>query len=103
MLAEKNEYIQETVFTLREMTEEEKIREQCEARERYYRDWTSAVNTGIRKGKEDGERETAAMFNQLIQYLISQNRIDDLNRSTTDKEYQDKLIAEMLESSKADE
>ncbi len=38
MLAEKNEYIKETVYTLREMTAEEKIREQCEALERYYND-----------------------------------------------------------------
>ncbi|MBQ9118818.1 MAG: Rpn family recombination-promoting nuclease/putative transposase [Lachnospiraceae bacterium] len=37
MLAQKNEYIQEATSTMYMLTEEEKIRQQCEAREEYYR------------------------------------------------------------------
>lgn len=36
MLAQKNEYLQETVSGVRQLTEEEKIRQQCQAREDYY-------------------------------------------------------------------
>ena len=36
MLAQKNEYLQETVSGVRQLTEEEMIRQQCQAREDYY-------------------------------------------------------------------
>ena len=34
MLAKNNEYLTEATVTLHEMTEDERIREQCEAREK---------------------------------------------------------------------
>lgn len=37
MLAKKNEYIDEAANTIYQLTQEEKIRMQCEAREDYYR------------------------------------------------------------------
>ena len=37
MLAKTNPYIEEAVATIRQLTQEEKIRQQCEAREDYYR------------------------------------------------------------------
>lgn len=37
MLANTNQYIADAVTTIRQLTEEEKIRQQCEAREDYYR------------------------------------------------------------------
>ena len=37
MLAKTNQYIAEAVTTIRQLTQEEKIRQQCEAREDYYR------------------------------------------------------------------
>ncbi|MDE6714446.1 MAG: PD-(D/E)XK nuclease family transposase, partial [Lachnospiraceae bacterium] len=37
MLAENNQYIEDAVVTVRQLTQEEKIRQQCEAREDYYR------------------------------------------------------------------
>ena len=37
MLAKTNQYIEEAVATIRQLTQEEKIRQQCEAREDYYR------------------------------------------------------------------
>lgn len=37
MLAKKNEYIDEAANTIHQLTQEEKIRMQCEAREDYYR------------------------------------------------------------------
>lgn len=37
MLAKTNQYIGDAVTTVRQLTQEEKIRQQCEAREDYYR------------------------------------------------------------------
>lgn len=55
MLAEKNAYIGNTIVTLHELTEDEKIRQQYEARERYEWDMASATATGIRMGRKEGE------------------------------------------------
>ncbi|MBQ8084714.1 MAG: hypothetical protein IJ232_01240, partial [Lachnospiraceae bacterium] len=53
MLAEKNEYIADTVVTLRKLTEDEKIRMQCQAREDYEHDRA----TLLRQGREEGRKE----------------------------------------------
>lgn len=37
MLAKNNQYIEDAVTTVRQLTQDEKIRQQCEAREDYYR------------------------------------------------------------------
>ncbi|NCB92934.1 MAG: Rpn family recombination-promoting nuclease/putative transposase [Clostridia bacterium] len=61
MLSEKSEGLQEAVLTLRELSEDEKIQLQCEARERYDHDRASAIRCGrlegIREGKLEGLRE----------------------------------------------
>ena len=55
-LATENDYIAETVVTYHEMSTDEKIREQCEARERYDHDKASYIGTGIRLGRSEGEK-----------------------------------------------
>lgn len=57
MLAEKNEKIDECVYTMAQLSEDEKIRMQCEARKD-----NLAIEIGIRKralqeGLEEGHRE----------------------------------------------
>ncbi|NLG05793.1 MAG: hypothetical protein GX567_18500, partial [Clostridia bacterium] len=52
MLAEQNDLLQEAAVTMRELTADEKIRLQCEARERYERDQRSMFMTGQIKQKE---------------------------------------------------
>ena len=62
ILAEKSESIKKAVLKLRELTEEEKIRLQCEARERYRMDLQSTIKTtraegiaeGLIQGREEG-------------------------------------------------
>ncbi len=83
MLAKKNTYIEDTVVTFRQMTEDEKIREQCEAREKYNWDMASA----IAKGKSEGENRLAALINILIQNGLS----DEIPKVTTDSEYREAL------------
>lgn len=59
MLAKKDEAIKETVFTLMELSEDDKIKLQCEARERYDRDMASyrtyCREEGMKEGREEGE------------------------------------------------
>ncbi|MBQ8412489.1 MAG: Rpn family recombination-promoting nuclease/putative transposase [Lachnospiraceae bacterium] len=54
MLADKNEDIKDSIVTLRQLTECDKIRMQCEARERYSRDLASATSYGMEQGIEIG-------------------------------------------------
>ena len=56
-MAEQSESIKKAVVTLRELSEDEKIRPQCEARERYQMDWQSSMRTSREKGREEGRKE----------------------------------------------
>ena len=54
MLAEKNEYIADTIVTLHELSDDEKIQQQCEARERYNWDMAAATSKGRMEGRQEG-------------------------------------------------
>ena len=54
MLAKNNEAIQEAVVTLCELSAEDEIRMQCEARERYEGDMESCFDNGVKKGLQKG-------------------------------------------------
>mgnify|MGYP004602326109 FL=1 len=56
-MAEQSESIKKAVVTLHELSEDEKIRLQCEARERYRMDWQSSMRTNREKGREEGRKE----------------------------------------------
>ena len=56
-LAEKSESIKKAVLKLHELTGEEKIRLQCEARERYWMDWQSSMKANRKEGREEGLKE----------------------------------------------
>ena len=58
-MAEQSESIKKAVVTLRELSEDEKIRLQCEARERYQMDWQSSMRTSREKGRKEGELQNA--------------------------------------------
>ena len=90
MLAEKNKAIQEASAHLHILTEDEKIRLQCEAREMYEHDIATIRNEGRAEGKAEGRSET----NQLTTYLIRDGRMDDLTRSVSDTAYQEQLMRE---------
>lgn len=47
----------ETVYTLRNLTEDEKIRLECEARDRYEHDRASLYGSGVREGMRRGMEE----------------------------------------------
>ena len=43
---------------------------------------------------EEGERESLERVNKLIQLLAAQNRMDDIVKSASDSDYQQKLFKE---------
>ena len=62
-MAEQSESIKKAVVTLRELSEDEKIRLQCEARERDQMDWQSSMRTSREKGEKKAENLDARKVN----------------------------------------
>ena len=73
MLADKNSSISEFTFTLHEMSEDEKIYQQCLARERYERDKISCVAYGKKQGLEEGMEKGRNQINELNTLLMEAN------------------------------
>ena len=102
MSAEANKYIADAAVTFYEMTEEDKIREQCEAIEKYNWDMSSAVAKGKREGKAEGRAEGRAEgkaeerqeIAELIKRLTADNRLQELAKLETDKDILQKLMNE---------
>ena len=102
MSAEANKYIADATVTFYEMTEEDKIREQCEAREKYNWDMSSAVAKGKREGRaegmkqgmERGKAEERQELSELIKRLTADNRLQELAKLETDKDILQKLMDE---------
>ena len=97
-MAEQSESIRKAVVTLRQLTNDEKIKLQCEARERYRMDWQSSMRTSFEKGKKEGLEEAAADTQKLIlltQTLMAANRMDDLYSALKDVSYREQLIHEL--------
>lgn len=83
MLAKNNSDIEGAVVTLHELSDDEKIKLQCEARERYERDMASAIV----KGKREGEDRLL----KLIQCLTNDNQTGLVSKITTDADYRKEL------------
>ena len=98
MLAKDDSSISEFTFTLYEMSEDEKIRYQCFARERYEHDRASAIEYGIEQGIEQGiKRGIEHGHNQITTLnlkLIEANRSEDFLRACSDNEYLQQLLKE---------
>lgn len=77
MLAKTNQYIGDAVATVRQLTQEEKIRQQCEAREDYYR-----RTVGREKLLADTilARDKLSAENKALKNLISQKDADIAKR-----------------------
>jgi hypothetical protein len=54
------------------------------------------IKIGKAEGKIEGEIETKERLNKLIDILMDAGRYDDLKRSTKDKDFQDKLLNELV-------
>ena len=76
MLAQNNEYLQETVSGIRQLTEEEKIRQQCEARETnaYWERIREAARKRELAEKDATISEQAARIAELEAKLAASNQ-----------------------------
>ena len=54
MIAQNNTSMNDAICTIQELTAEERIQLQCEARERYERDWNSERSAMYKKGFQEG-------------------------------------------------
>ena len=102
-MTEQSESIKKAVVTLRELSEDEKIRLQCEARERYQMDWQSSMRTSREKGREEGRKEGRKEGREsgrkemieLMNRLIKSGRQEDMKRAIEDEEYMERLMKEL--------
>ena len=78
MLAEKSETIKEAAATVKKLNADEKIKLQCEAREKYERDMLSAIHTGEKRGEKRGKKEgrQEGRIMQLID-LVKEGILDE--------------------------
>ena len=90
-MTEQSESIKKAVVTLRELSEDEKICQQCEARERYQMDWQSSMRTSREEGRKEGEQAMA----ELINKLMTSDRMEDMKRAIEDEEYMERLMKEL--------
>ena len=79
MLAQKNENIQKSILTLKELTADEKAKMQMEARERYRRDMASALDFGKEQGIEQSKQEIQALKDNLQQSHIENVKLQSEN------------------------
>lgn len=117
-LSENNHVIANTVVTMAELSENEKVREQLLREEKAERDKLNAQNYGYRqglaagfiegheKGFSDGHEKGFSdglekgftngqeTLSRLIRFLIANGRQDEISRVTSDMEYQKQLLAE---------
>ncbi|MDD3137599.1 MAG: hypothetical protein PHX08_01325 [Lachnospiraceae bacterium] len=114
MLAEKNETIKEAAATMYVMSADEKIRMQCEARERYEYEQKAAIGCGLKLGEEkgfknglkkglekghrdgrnEGHKEERDRFASLANRLKADHRDDEIITAATDPQYCEKLYKE---------
>lgn len=95
MLAKENEYIEEAAMTMFDVSAEENIRLQCEARQRYEEDRVSILASGMRQGMalgieqgiEQGIKLEAERYSALTRLLIEEKKYEELKKIAEDEEY----------------
>lgn len=98
-MADKSEAIEKAVVTLHQLSEDEKIKLQCEARERYWMDWQSSMRTNYQKGqaaeKANTLKEKERADREKQRADTEKNRADsEKDRADSEKARADKIEAE---------
>ncbi len=89
-LSREDEVFLEMQYTMKVLTEDERVRMQCEARQMY--EWSMAAQ--YRGGFEDGKAEGEQQLSRLLSALIEADRVEDARRVLTDGEYRKQLYLE---------
>lgn len=85
-LSEGDDVMEEMIMTYAVLSEEEKVRQQCLAREDYYRRQAGMHAQGIEEG--------ISAINRLNEALAKVGRVDDIIKAASDMEYQKQLMKE---------
>lgn len=85
-MAEKDEYIDEAYELLKKMSADERKRLAYEAREKAVRDYNTQIKSSLERGEE--------RLNSLNRQLLKMNRMNDLVKAVSNKEYRQKLYLE---------
>ena len=93
-MAEKSESIKKAVLKLHELTGEEKVRLQCEARERYWMDWQSSMKVNRKEGREEGI--TIGREEERKNTIYEKKRADKAEERADKAEEQVKKLQELL-------
>lgn len=96
MLADKNQAIKESIVTIQELTADEKMQMQMEARERYRRDYEAAIEFGrqqVLKQLAQKEEQLSQKDEQLAQQNEQLAQQDALIRSLKEQLAQSKKIS----------
>lgn len=93
-MSKNNTVIENTIVTMAQLSEDEKIREQLLREEKAEFDKRSARDNGFAEGHTIGLNKGISVLSQLIQLLIQNDRQNEIDRVTSDPEYCDKLMKE---------
>ena len=93
-MAEESTIMQEAIVTMYELSQEQKIREQCLARILYDGDMNGARQNGFEAGQIEGQIKGEQRLSTLQQRLMQADRMDDLIRSINDLDYRKQLMEE---------
>ena len=85
-MAEKDEYIDEAYELLKKMRADDRKRLEYEAREKAVRDYNTQMKSSLERGEE--------RLNSLNRQLLKMNRMNDLVKAVSNKEYRQKLYLE---------
>lgn len=91
MLAQKDPYIKSAYEQLQVVSQDKEKRLEYEARQKAIWDYNQMVLEAEERGRQQGE-EQIERINRLNAFLIKEKRFQDLERSTTDKDYQKQLM-----------
>jgi len=87
-----------TIVTIKELSNEERIRQQRERHEKYERDRINAMNYSYREGYKagfsEGVEQAKVLLAQLHQKLLENNRGSEITKALSDADYRNKLFKE---------
>lgn len=105
-MAEEKPEFTKTIVTIAELSEDEKIRERCWARERYELDYNSAqrygyetghaagLTAGLTAGRTAGRTESIHLISQLCDKLTEAGRIAELGDALKEEALLNRLLNE---------
>jgi len=93
-MAEEDTYINEAYEVLQKLSADERKRLEYEARQKAIRDYNSQMQSSLEKGIQIGEERGENHLKNLFEYLMKDNRIDDMKMAISDEAYRDKLYKE---------